>query len=71
MHMATDTERPLTLMVFELVLACSDAPGVVAGLTLDRNYVVVTRGNAPLHDRPFDLSQRYGPRARELMDKFA
>jgi hypothetical protein len=71
MHMGTDTPHPLTLLVFELVLACSDAPGVVGGLTLDRNYVVVTRGSAPLHGRPFDLSQRYGPRARELMGKFA
>jgi hypothetical protein len=71
MHMAIDTPQPLTLMVFELVLACSDAPGVVADLTLDRNYVVATRGNAPLRDRPFDLSQRYGPRGRRLMDKFA
>jgi hypothetical protein len=71
MHMAIDTPRPLTLMVFELVLACSDAPGVVAGLTVDRNYVVVTRGSAPLTVRPFDLFQRCGPRGRALMDAFA
>ncbi len=71
MHKAMETPQPLTVMVFELVLACSEAPGVVADLELNRNDVVVTRGDARLEPDSFDLSQRYGPRARALMGAFA
>jgi hypothetical protein len=70
MHQIPDRPRPLTLMVFELVLACSDSPNAVAELEINRNYVVVTRGTAPLEPGWFKLAQRYGPRAHALMDHF-
>jgi hypothetical protein len=68
MHIAPEKYPPLTLFVFELTVACADAPGVVAEVAINRNYVVVTRGAAELQSAPFDLSARYGPRARALLD---
>jgi hypothetical protein len=70
MHRAGQTERPLTLLLFELILACSDAPGVIANVAVNRNYALVTRGHADI-DRPtFDLSLRYGPNARSVAARF-
>lgn len=70
MHVVPEMSPPLTLLLFELTLACSDAPGVVANVTVNRNYAVVTRGPAELDASTFDLSQRYGPHARSLAAKF-
>ena len=70
MHVVPDMAPPLTLLIFELTLACSDAPGVVANISVNRNYAVVTRGQAALDPSTFDLSQRYGPQARSLAARF-
>jgi len=61
-------DTPLTLLVFELLLACASAPQVVANVTVNRNYAVVTRGDAEL-PAGFDLAQCYGPRAAALIDR--
>jgi hypothetical protein len=70
-HMGTDNDDPLTLFVIELVLACSDAPGVVGDVVVNRNYVTVERGRAPLTPGTFDLSARPGPRGRALLDRLS
>jgi Methyltransferase domain len=68
-HQLSEPGTPLTVFVFELVLVCAANPGSVASVTLNRNYVVVTRGEAELEPEAFELSKYYGPRAKTLIDK--
>ena len=58
---------PLTMLAFELILACSDRSDAVAAVSLNRNYVVVTRGEAVLDPQSFDLADCLGPSARSLL----
>ena len=60
-------EAPLSSMVFELVLAGAYEPEIVANVTTNRNWALVTRGDAVIHAETFELSQCYGPRGRALM----
>lgn len=60
-------ETPLTVLVFELVMACATAPGVIANVTANRNWVLVERGGDTLDPDSFDLSTCYGPRGRALV----
>jgi hypothetical protein len=60
-------EVPLTVLVFELLMACASAPDVISNVVANRNWVVVERGTAPLDPRSFDLSNFYGPRGRALV----
>ena len=62
-------DKPLTLLVFELVLACAAAPRIIADVAINRNYAVITRGEAELAPGPFDLASCYGHRAASLLDK--
>ena len=57
---------PLSVMVFELVLACAYEPATIASVTTNRDWTLVTRGPAGLGPG-FDLSQCYGPRGRALV----
>jgi hypothetical protein len=60
-------EVPLTVLVFELILACAYEPRVVARVTTDRDWVAVVRGDADLDADSFDISEHYGPRGRALV----
>ena len=60
---------PLTVLVFELVLACAAAPRIITNVAINRNYAVITRGEAELAPGPFDLASCYGHRAASLLDK--
>jgi predicted O-methyltransferase YrrM len=60
-------EVPMTVLVFELVMACASAPGVISNVVANRNWVVVERGPAALDSTSFDLSTCYGPRGRALL----
>lgn len=71
MHRVPEMDTPLTVLIFELLLACSDAPEAVAKVTVNRNYAMVTRGKAKLTSGSFDLSESYGPRARSLIANVA
>jgi hypothetical protein len=68
MHRDPAIDTPLTLLVFELVLACV-APRIIANVAINQNYAVITRGDAELDARSFDLSHCYGPRAAALVDR--
>ncbi len=69
MHRDPKIDLPLTLLVFQLILACAAAPRIVADVTVNRNYAVITRGEAELAPGPLDLACCYGPRAASLLDK--
>lgn len=60
-------EVPLTVLVFELILASAHAPGIVARVTADREWVAVVRGDVEVNADTFDLSALYGPRGRALV----
>jgi hypothetical protein len=61
-------ETPLSVLVFELVLACAYTPGVVVEVCASRDWARVTRGDAALAPEGFDLSTCYGPRGRALVN---
>jgi hypothetical protein len=60
-------EVPLSVMVFEMVLACAYSPAVISDVTTSRNWALITRGEADLDSDSFDLSQCYGTRGRALV----
>jgi hypothetical protein len=60
-------EIPLTVLVFELILASAHAPGVVARVTADREWVAVLRGGVEVDADTSDISALYGPRGRALV----
>lgn len=61
-------ERPLTEVVFELTMALPSSPGLIAGIEIDRDWAVVTRGDRPIDDpASFSLSTLYSERGRRLL----
>jgi hypothetical protein len=60
-------DPPQTTLVFELALACSESPDAVAGLEVNRNYALVTRGPGDLDAESFALAGCYGPREGALI----
>ena len=60
-------EVPLTVLIFELLLACAYKPGVVSAVAASRDWALVTRGSEALAPQAFDLATCYGPRGRALI----
>jgi hypothetical protein len=69
MHRIPEMAPPLSLFVLELVLACTDAPRAIANVSVNRNYVLVTRGEAELTSGTFQTAACLGPRARALLEQ--
>jgi hypothetical protein len=63
----TSDEIPLTVLVFELILACAQRPSVVSNVSVYKNWALVTRGDAKLDSGTFDIATCYGPKARSLV----
>jgi predicted O-methyltransferase YrrM len=62
------TERtPLTVMVFELTMACARHPGLIAGLEINRGWAVVERGPEAPADGGLELASLYDERGRSLV----
>jgi hypothetical protein len=66
-HRLPQITDPLAPLVFELVLACSESPDAVAAVEVNRNYVVVRRGEHALETGTFALADCYGARERALL----
>jgi hypothetical protein len=64
---AGNGETPLTLLIVELVLACSDRSDVIANISVNENFALVTRGRADLDPDSFDLSTCLEPASREML----
>ncbi len=60
-------QQPLTEVVFEVTMALPSVPGVISGIEIDRDWAVVTRGDAPLDPQTFSLSSLYSERGRRLL----
>jgi hypothetical protein len=60
-----EDETPLTLLVFELILACAHEPAALAEVAVNRGWARVRRGPAKLDG--FDLSACYSERGRKLV----
>ena len=60
-------EVPLTVLVFELILACAHRPTLISNVNVYQNWALVTRGDAEIAPGSFDLSRCYGPRGRALI----
>jgi hypothetical protein len=59
-------ELPLTVLLFELTLACAHHPGVVSNVSVYWHSAVVTRGDERLDSDSFDISACYAPEDRSL-----
>jgi predicted O-methyltransferase YrrM len=61
-------EQPLSQVVFELVLALPSNPGLIADITIDHDWAVITRGDRPIDaSTAFDLRSLVGPRGRGML----
>jgi hypothetical protein len=60
-------EQPLTELVFELTMVLPSSPGVIAEIHLDRDWAVITRGDADLDPGSFSISRLYNERGRQLL----
>jgi predicted O-methyltransferase YrrM len=58
---------PLSVLLFELVLACAHRPTVVEEIVVKRGLAIVRRGPQHLGSRPFDVTESYGDFGRVLM----
>jgi cephalosporin hydroxylase len=67
-HRLPTIVRPLASLVFELILAASEAPDAIARVEVNRNYAIVHRGPAALESGAFALARTYGPRERALFN---
>jgi len=59
-------ETPLTVFVFELVVACANRPDVLTEVAVNRGWARVRRGPAPLDDA-FDVAALIDARGRALL----
>lgn len=57
----------LSVMVFELAMACARHPGVIERVEINRGWALVERGGGPLPEGPFRLSSLVDERGRRLV----
>ena len=60
-------QRPLTALIFELILACASQPKVVKSVNVFRHCAVIERGPAEIDPATFDLAKCFGPRGAALI----
>ena len=60
-------EVPLTRLVFELLIAISVLPGLIADVTVNDHSVELQRGDAPVVPQEFEVSEHIDPRGRSLL----
>jgi predicted O-methyltransferase YrrM len=61
-------EKPLTLLMFEIVMSMPLAQGVVAELHISPGLLQIRRGDAPVDAETFDISRMYDERSRALIN---
>ncbi len=60
-------ETPLTVLLFELLLACARAPGMVAEVRVQRGWALIVRGSDEVDVDTFDVSELTDERGRDLV----
>src|SRR5262249_40202111 len=60
-------QLPLTILVMELVLACSDRGDVVSDVSVNEYFSVITRGDADIDARSFDVSECLEPVSQAML----
>ncbi len=58
---------PLTVLVFEIVIACAHSPGLIGGLEIDRAWATIERGEGPIDAGRFDVRHLGGETGEELL----
>jgi Methyltransferase domain len=64
---STTDELPLTVLIFELILACAHVPTVISSVNVSKFSALITRGEAEVDADTFDVSTCYGPKGRALV----
>jgi predicted O-methyltransferase YrrM len=62
---------PMSALVCELVLACASRPKVVGEVRVDKYGAVVERGVAALRSDRFDISSRFDPVGRDMVERMS
>jgi len=60
-------EQPLTELVFELTMVLPSSPGIITDIHIDRDWAVITRGEASLDPASFSIKSLYNDRGRCLL----
>lgn len=60
-------EQPLTQLVFELTMALPSSHGIISEIHIDRDWMVITRGDAPIDPGSFSVRSLYNERGRQLL----
>jgi hypothetical protein len=63
----TTEHTPLTVFIFELILACAHAPGALSNVNVFGNMALITRGDAELDAETFDVSSYCNGKGRALV----
>lgn len=58
---------PLTVLVFEIVIASAHNPGLIERVEIDRAWAVIRRGPEPADPGSFDVGELGGPTGQELI----
>jgi len=66
---ALDESVPLTLLLFELTVACAHVPGVIERIEVRPDLFTVRRGTSPLDSKIFPLSEFLDEKARSLVPR--
>ena len=68
-RMGQETDVPLSVLLFELILASAYAPTVFGEITVSDDWACVVRGPGAVDAATFDVSQVYSAAARTLIGR--
>ncbi len=60
-------KRPLTILVFEVIMACASSPRLIEEIVIDKNFAIIKQGRLEVDANNFDISKRYLNRGRQLV----
>lgn len=60
-------KKPMSRLLFEIVLACGSTQGYISHVDIDRNSAIVWRGEADIPGPDFDIQNCYLKRGRDLL----
>ena len=60
-------KKPLTILVFELIMACVSNRALIEEIVIDKNFAIIKRGSLDVDADNFDISKQYLDRSRQLL----
>ena len=60
-------QKPLTILIFEILLACGSTPGLIGQVIVNENSAWITRGPREIDPLSFKISKQFHQRGRDLI----